>query len=315
MKKISVIIMLLMVGFTFQLQGAEQKSQQLSSAEIAIGNIINQISQGITKEKGTGKIVVAVTKFINLGPHAINQKMGELTSELFVANISKKKQFDLVERENLDKLLGELKLSLLGITNPKLASKVGKMLNAQIFITGAVSDLGENFYVNIRAIDVASAKIIVVAKAKIPQGDVIALSSKYIVRKTKLGALYRSTIMPGWGQIYSEKKVKGTIFTVATLGLAIGGISSYIVGNTYYYNDKYKNATNSEDATTYYDKAKSTVSLANNLFLATGVMWIVNMVDAYISGEEKKEVNVNETSFVIDPYYNNGVRLSLLSNF
>ncbi len=293
---ITLITILSLLSVPIMVRAADN---QPTPAEIAVKKLADKLRSRILEASPNGA-VVAVVRFLNLGPKAIDKKMGEIVTELLTAELSNSPKIKLVERENLDKLLQELRLSLLGVTNPRLASKVGKMLNAQYMIIGAVADVGTDFVINARVVDVATSRIVGNAKVRLKQEDVIALSSKYLVVKTKMGALYRSMVIPGWGQIYSGHKVKGIFFTVTTLGLVGAALTEYYIGKNVYYDDKYMNATNPDDAKYYYDKAVDAYSLGNQLLLAGAAVWIVNMVDAYVTGVNASEVREVKT-VVISP--------------
>ena len=289
----------------------KHSSAELTPAERAVVDLGNKLVQKI-KENSPGGAVIAIVKFLNLGPDAINRKMGEIVTEMLTEELSNVPGIKLVERENLQKLLAELKLSFLGVTNPRLASQVGKMLNAQYMIIGAVSDVGASYVINARIVDVATAKIVGGVRTTLNKQDVIALSSKYVVVKTKVGALYRSLILPGWGQIYSGHVVKGVFYTVTTLGLVGAALVNYYLGNNVYYNKDYKNATNTSDATKYYDKAVKSIKLGNTLLAAGAAVWIINAVDAYVTGVNAKEVKGLETAFAPS---NKGIYLGLNYKF
>ncbi len=295
MKKLLAILSILLVLTTTGVLSASE--DQPTPAEVAVKKLADKLRDKITQVSPQGA-VVAVVRFLNLGTKAINKKMGEIVTELLTAELSNSPKIKLVEREDLDKLLQELRLSLLGVTNPRLASRIGKMLNAQFMIIGAVSDVGTEFIINARIVDVATSRIIGGVGVRLRQQDVIALSSKYLVVKTKAGALYRSLIIPGWGQIYSGHTVKGVFYTVTTLGLVGAALTEYYIGKNVYYDDKYMNATNPDDAKYYYDKAVSAYKLGNQLMLAGAALWVVNVVDAYVTGINASEVKTVKTVFI-----------------
>ena len=280
-------------------------------AELAVRRIADKIADKFIAA-GQGNVVVAIATFANLGPHAIDKKMGEIVSQLLIAELAKKQNIKVVERQNLDKLLKELRLSFLGITNPRLASRIGKMVNAQYMVVGGILEEGADFVITARVVDVATSRIIAAFKDRIHQKDMIALSSKYLVLKTKTGALYRSLIVPGWGQIYSGHVVKGVFFTAVTYGLVASALFEYYMGQNVYYNDKYKKAKNTNDAEYYFNKAQTSIKTGNQLLIGGMVLWVVNMVDAYASGVNGSEVRV--MSGTILPF-NKGVSVAFNYRF
>lgn len=94
---------------------------------------------------------------------------------------------------------------------------------------------------------------------------------------TSFGAIWRSTLFPGSGQFYSSYNTKGYFFAGAEI-LTIGtGIYFYLAGN--YSWKKYEEATNSEDATKYYDEtSKNDKGLLYCQYIYLGI-WTINMID------------------------------------
>lgn len=103
----------------------------------------------------------------------------ELTTKLFGYG-----RFDLVERQLLDKAIKEIKLQdpKAGITDPKTAIKLGKLLNAEAILVGSYEDLGFTRKINARIISVSLGTIVSAAgveleKVKLPPDEVTPPSS------------------------------------------------------------------------------------------------------------------------------------------
>lgn len=62
-------------------------------------------------------------------------------------------QFNVVERQKLQCILEELKLSQMGLIDSSSAKQVGKMLGADLLLTGTLAFVGEKCNANIRIID------------------------------------------------------------------------------------------------------------------------------------------------------------------
>jgi hypothetical protein len=106
---------------------------------------------------------------------------------------------------------------------------------------------------------------------------------------TAFDAIWRSTLLPGWGQFYNKDDLKGWIFTgLAVLG-GITTIGSYIEMQKRY--DEYKNTTS--DFETYYERANSKYQEFKRCAISLGIIWILNILDAGISfNPEKHKVEV-----------------------
>ncbi len=262
-------------------QGAvEQKIEELADK-------IVEAFEGVEVREEVNRI--AVVRFTNLGPMASEKKMGQIVAELLTTFLARRPQFQLVEREQIEKILDELKLSLLGLAEAENAEKVGKLLNARAIITGSVSEIGEIFSINARQVDVGTGEVILAVKVELHQSAMLGLPEKYLVRRTRSEAMFRSFI-PGWGQFYNEQPVKGYLFSGVELGLIGTSIAFYFLGDSA--NDKYDDATTESDAIKY-DELRRDRFKAGDILLYTAIgIWALNIVDAYLNGPDVEEVKV-----------------------
>ena len=113
-------------------------------------------------------------------------------------------------------------------------------------------------------------------------------------RKTNGNALWRSILLPGWGQAYQEKSVQSWLYPILVVG-GLGG--SYLMINNYNtavddYNkarEEYLTAFSEADINTTreamdkaYDDVESSESTRNIMFIATGAIWLWNVLDTMI---------------------------------
>jgi len=111
--------------------------------------------------------------------------------------------------------------------------------------------------------------------------------------KTRLKAAMRSFILPGWGQTYSDKKIKGSMIKV----LQASSIISTLFFEVKYrnavdnYNDALKNYNihnkNFDEKDIYwsivddkYREVNSSYERRNIFLLTTGAIWLYNILDA-----------------------------------
>ncbi len=256
----------------------EQKIEELADKIVAA-------FEGVEAREEVNRI--AVVRFTNLGPTASEKKMGQIVAELLTTSLARRAQFQLVEREQIEKVLEELKLSLLGLAEAENAEMVGKLLNARAIITGSVSEVGEVFSINARQVDVGTGEVILAVKVDLHQSAMLGLPDKYLVRRTKSEAMFRSFI-PGWGQFYNEQPVKGYLFSGVELGLIASSIALYFSANSAY--DKYRK--NEPETVEYFDKAESRYQIGDILLYTAIGVWVLNIVDAYLNGPDMEEVKV-----------------------
>ena len=115
-----------------------------------------------------------------------------------------------------------------------------------------------------------------VSKGGMPHFDDISFSTQYGSH-----GLWRSMIVPGWGQFYKGSKTKGAVFLGGTAALA---------GTTVYFQSRIINSRNLA-AQTYnpehlriYSRRISNFSTARNVCIgATAALYVWNLVDAVVA--------------------------------
>ena len=130
-----------------------------------------------------------------------------------------------------------------------------------------------------------------------PRRDLFPKHSKDIKEdKTPFGALWRSTVAPGWGQFYSNKRLPGFAFP---------SIEAVLFGILFFNFSQYSSAVkNLQESSKLYDKEtdpdevlrlrKETIGYWNahksynkamiNNGIMIGTVWAINAIHAYIAG-------------------------------
>src|SRR5437016_4653363 len=108
--------------------------------------IFSILALGLTST-GWGKDLPVVSAAV-LDFHASDAKLaskGMETAQLLGAELSNAPNLMLVERQELEKALGEQELGLSGTVSPETAAQVGKLTGAKVLITGRVFGVGNKF--------------------------------------------------------------------------------------------------------------------------------------------------------------------------
>ena len=145
-------------------------------------------------------------------------------------------------------------------------------------------------------------------------------STAFAAIKTKGGALMRSAAFPGLGQLYSEKKIEGYAFIgleVILLGMTLSNNSAFNTAQSDYNSNlvAYNSASTQDEIASYralvVEADQEMVKRNNNLLLfssLTTVVWIGNMVHAYLTGPEDVEARSDDREAALpiriayDPY-------------
>jgi len=109
--------------------------------------------------------------------------LGVAMAEMLVVKLERKGKFRVVERSQIDKVLGELKLNLGDIFDVASAKKFGKALGADAIVTGSLTDLETIVDVNVRMIGVETGEIITSANAKMIKNANITKKLGEIIEK------------------------------------------------------------------------------------------------------------------------------------
>jgi hypothetical protein len=211
-------------------------------------------------------------------------------------------------------------------TSDECAAEVGAMLGVEYMISGAIGKIGSAYTIDAKMFAVATGaaetmKSITYAGAvegliieiEILAWDILSLDPPRALKKkrnqgipdysaagfkskSKAGALMRSMVLPGFGQIYSGNKVFGYGFLVleaGMIGMVAKSNSDYISYENEYNTQlvKYNGATVPGDIANYkalVDQARDDMISANDqltLFsAAAGGVFLISAIHAYITG-------------------------------
>ena len=79
---------------------------------------------------------------------------------LFIENaFVNTRRVKVVERNNIESIVEEFEFQRTSMTEESTAVEIGKLANAELIVTGAVTFVGESYYLNIKLIDVESGEI------------------------------------------------------------------------------------------------------------------------------------------------------------
>lgn len=85
---------------------------------------------------------------------------GQSIADILFAKLAAQPEIVLVERVDLDKILGEGELGLSGIITPSQATKIGELTGAKILLTGSVFEVGNTIYVIAKIIGTETSRVL-----------------------------------------------------------------------------------------------------------------------------------------------------------
>ena len=105
------------------------------------------------------------------GDNAQDAKELATQSEYFGSQLtlaaSRTRLFTLVERKDLQSVLHELELQLSGLSDDSAAAKVGKLLGAEVLVTGTLYRAGDQYELFLKLIRVETSEVLAATKAKL----------------------------------------------------------------------------------------------------------------------------------------------------
>lgn len=147
--------------------------------DIAIGKLADKISQHMAEKK---KTKIAVIPFQDLKTDMVTT-LGKYIAEELTTALFNSGKFNIIERNLLNKVLDELKLSQTGAVDPSSAKELGKITGVDAVVTGTIQDLINRVAVNCRLIETETGNIFAAASEKIMKDESISKLMEEVIEK------------------------------------------------------------------------------------------------------------------------------------
>lgn len=142
-------------------------------AQATLDQRVGELSQQISKEMTDNqKKTIAVIEFVDLKGNVTD--FGRFLAEELITRLYQTKKFKVIERQLLNRVIAEQKLSLTSAVDPSSARQLGKLLGVDAICSGTISDLTKSFKVNGRLISTETGEIFAVASTEIAKDDSVA---------------------------------------------------------------------------------------------------------------------------------------------
>lgn len=155
-----------LVWLSLLLGGSPALVHGQSTLDQRLAELSKQISDGLTENQ---KQTIAVVEFVDLEGRVTN--FGRFVAEELITRLYQTKKFKVIERQLLNKIVAEQKLSLAGMIDQASAQKLGKLLGVDAIASGTVTDLGKSLRVNARLISTNTGEVFAVAATEIAKDD------------------------------------------------------------------------------------------------------------------------------------------------
>jgi TolB-like protein len=243
----------------------------------------------------------AVMPFSEVGDEAQKRQLGLVVTDLIATSLVSDHRLELVERAALGKVLNEQALGQTGVIDEAQAASVGKVAGARALVVGQVADAGPDFLVTLRVLDSEDARVLAAWSLSLPAAELVAFSTDAVVLRSKSGAMFRSLVAPGWGQVYNGEPTKAALLGGTTATLLVGAAALTTTGLVTYVGVYQAIGSRPEDVGRTPSELKvltrDTLDLANGQLTAAAIVgglaavsWGLTVVDAYLSGPDEERV-------------------------
>lgn len=117
-------------------------------------------SVGAAETKNLSSSVICIAPLNNNTGNKQYDALAEGFSDMLATTLSERKAVKVVERQRLNDLLKEQKLSLFGLTDSATAVKVGKLLKADRIFVGGITKPKDIFIINVHAYEIETARLV-----------------------------------------------------------------------------------------------------------------------------------------------------------
>lgn len=136
-------------------EGIQPRTTQIETLEGRIHELAKSIILELTE---SGAKTVVVSDFVDLNGRP--SELGKFVAEELVTRIFQTRRLKVIERQRLDKVIAEQRLSLSDMIESSSAKRIGRILGADIIIGGSLTELASNFRINARIVNTETGELL-----------------------------------------------------------------------------------------------------------------------------------------------------------
>lgn len=274
-------------------QEIEPVVKQKKSLARALTLIARDAARGLRPDVRNGLIRIAVPTFQGQGG---DQSLREALSAALAQRLSELPNIFVTNTATTIDAMRRLERADLTLTAGRPIS-LGQHLGARYLVIARVepSSTPDEVVLSAQVIGVKQRGIIAQRSQILENGiavsrsDLNAFRSASVFDESRLGAVWRSAVVPGWGQLYQGHHGQAIGYFALTLGLIAAGTWSHLRGvdaaNIY--------QKNTENTVSYRWEANQHFDRARLIWGALGVTWATSVISAFFQGEDRAHVQLN----------------------
>jgi len=176
MKKYVLMFMLIIVSSAF----LTAQSESDTGLKIKISITMEEFSRSYLEahpdpvsKKGAAVLVIE-----NNSDKAKSAKIGELVRAYLEEAMDLSLIFVLTDRENLNKIVDEIKFSASGMVSGESAVEIGEITGTAVLISGSVGEEGADFRIQLKLTEIETGEVLRVTGFSLPQKDLVDASTE-----------------------------------------------------------------------------------------------------------------------------------------
>lgn len=154
MKKLLIVVGFAIGATALLLVACASSPKAPDDLDITLREVSNYLNESIPRGRAGSQRKIA---FINI--QSESAALTEYIIDGLIVNAVNDRIFAVVDRQQLDTVRAELNFNMSGEVSDQSAQAVGKMLGAQTIITGRVSQIGDIYRLNIRALETETVQV------------------------------------------------------------------------------------------------------------------------------------------------------------
>jgi len=153
------------------------------------------------------------------------KSQGAAVAGQMVVSLQKNRRFQLVDRADFQRAIMEIELSQSDIVDSSTALQIGKVLAAPFICIGSIAEIFGTSRITVKIIRVETTEVLAAASVTMVAAALDGLTKELLGERMQTSsALFRSVVVPGWGQFYSQNYTRGGLSLVLC-----GGAAGYLV--------------------------------------------------------------------------------------
>jgi hypothetical protein len=246
----------------------------------SLQSILTQLKATLKPDMRNGLVRVALLNIESSHP-----KEARIVLEALQQQIEALPNILATDPEEIDKYVLPLTQDPIPFDLPRKLS-LSRLLGVRYAFSGKLSKEADGWQLELEVISLK--KLGIIAKASIPLKGIWlkALITTHWVEQSQGGSIWRSALLPGWGQIHQEQYGKGILYMGTSITLF--GLALYSQMQAQDHLNRYEqNLVTSVD-----DRADAKLyqAQANLLWFGLAGIWITNLIDSAICAENKIKI-------------------------